>query len=120
MYRIALIVFQSVWQTTTLTGLQRPPPDSYSAETSSKLQTVHLRLYTQKLSSRAEWMEFFKEDGDINKEELKVLDGLLEKMDVSGDGRVSSDEIKAALARKDLEMPEAIRSKLVEFMKDVE
>ena len=82
MYRIALIVFQSVWQTTTLTGLQRPPPDSYSAETSNKLQTVHLRLYTQKLSSRAvsemrvehavssqEWMEFFKEDGDINKEE---------------------------------------------------
>ncbi|CAE7247468.1 msrA [Symbiodinium sp. CCMP2592] len=69
--------------------------------------------------TKEEWMEFFKEDGDINKEELKVLDGLLEKMDVSGDGRVSSDEIKAALARKDLEMPEAIRSKLVEFMKDV-
>ncbi|CAE7029717.1 unnamed protein product [Symbiodinium sp. CCMP2456] len=110
-----------MWQTTTPTGLQWQPPDSYSPETSNKLESVQRRL-CQTCSSDAveEWMEFFKEDGDISEEELKVLDGLLVKMDVSGDGRVSSDEIKAALTRKDLEMPEAIRSKLVEFMKDVE
>ncbi|CAE7219708.1 unnamed protein product, partial [Symbiodinium microadriaticum] len=85
-----------MWQTTTLTDLQRQPPDSYSAETSNKLEKLHLHL-CQMCSSGAvkEWMEFFKEDGDISEEELKVLDGLLEKMDVSGDGRVSSDEIKA-------------------------
>ncbi|CAE7529123.1 CTSE [Symbiodinium pilosum] len=83
--------------------------------------------------TKDEWMEFFQEDGDINDEasdvllgsvswkEMKLLDGLLEQMDVSGcDGRVSSDEIQVALAREDLDIPEGVRSKLVEFMKDVE
>eukprot|EP00435_Cladocopium_sp_Y103_P013808 s352_g3.t1 len=69
--------------------------------------------------TKDEWMEFFQEDEDISQEDLQVLDPLLVKMDTSGDGQISPEEITAALADPKFQMPQAVRLKLIEFMKSV-
>lgn len=69
--------------------------------------------------TKDEWMEFFQEDEDISQEDLEVLDPLLVKMDTSGDGQISPEEITAALADPKFQMPQAVRLKLIEFMKSV-
>ncbi|CAL1127191.1 unnamed protein product [Cladocopium goreaui] len=69
--------------------------------------------------TKDEWMEFFQEDEDISQEDLEVLDPLLVKMDTSGDGQISPEEITAALADPKFQMPQVVRLKLIEFMKSV-
>eukprot|EP00913_Durusdinium_trenchii_P030085 g28191.t1 len=98
--------------------------------------------------TKEEWLEFFQDDEEITEEDVRdasipgttsattvfdtspersvridedlgVLDDLLDKMDTSGDGQLSPQEISEALADPNFKMPEAIRAKLIDFMKNV-
>ncbi|CAE7456320.1 unnamed protein product, partial [Symbiodinium sp. CCMP2456] len=68
--------------------------------------------------TKEEWMDFFVEEG-LGSDQLAVLDQIFQKLDTSGDGVLSADELSAALNDRSLKMSEETRQALVDFMYDV-
>ncbi|CAE7362463.1 unnamed protein product [Symbiodinium natans] len=68
--------------------------------------------------TKEEWMEFFIEEG-LPSDQLAVLEQIFSKLDTSGDGVLSADELSTALNDRSLKMSEETRQALVDFMYDV-
>ncbi|CAE7319538.1 unnamed protein product [Symbiodinium pilosum] len=68
--------------------------------------------------TKDEWMEFFVEEG-LAADQLAVLEQIFQKLDTSGDGILSADELNAALNDRSLQMSAETRQALVDFMYDV-